>query len=154
MATAFSAPTKRLVVPTMGTTVLAVLGAPVLVAALPFLGVSLKMVKAEPGEGAAKYWAKFAVMHIFYAGFLLAGAFVGLAPIAGARFTGFHALALYLPSLVIGQHDRSQQYGFAGTIIMRCFFDTPLVAAGYVAREVFRVHLFAPFASILDETIV
>jgi hypothetical protein len=152
--TAFSAPLQRLLGPTALTAVLACVGAPFLASALPFFIVSKRMVRVEPGESAATYWAKYATMHVFYAGFLMLGAFVVLLPAIGPQFTGFHALALYLPSYTIAFHDRSQQYDWIRTIIMRCFFDAPLVAAGYVSRELFGAHLFAPFASILDDAIV
>jgi len=152
--TTFSAPVQRLLVPTAVTATLACLGAPTLASALPFFFVSRKMVRDEPGEGAAAYFAKFATMHFFYAGFLMLGAFLVLLPIAGPRITGFHFLALYLPSYTIALHDRSKQYGWIGTFIVQVFFDVPLVAAGYISRELFGAHLFAPFATIFDDTIV
>ena len=62
---------------------------------------------------------------------------------------------VYAPSFIISNHvDRSVEYDPLSTIVMLFGFDLPLVLAGYMARELFGAHLFAPFADIFDETIV
>lgn len=93
-------------------------------------------------------------MQLFYYGFLLGFAFLVLLPLFGPTFTGYHALALYLPMYTISLHDRREQYSWFGNFVVQTFFDMPLVIAGYICREFFGARLLAPFAHILDDTIV
>ena len=130
------------------------MGAPIHIAAIPFLAVTSKMIKSEKGETPRQYWTKFVVMHLFYCGFLLGFAFLALLPLVGPKFTGYHALVLYLPTYTISLHDRRDQYGWFGTFVVQTFFDIPLVIAGYICREFFGARLLAPFVNILDDTIV
>merc|ERR1712238_172493 len=112
------------------------------------------MIKVDKGESRIQYWMKVFIMQLFYYGFLLVFAFLILLPLFGPTLTGYHALALYLPMYTISLHDRRDQYSWFGNFVVQTFFDLPLVIAGYICREFIGARLLAPFAHILDDTIV
>jgi len=152
--TAFSASVKKLLAPTIVTFILAVVGSPVYVSGIPILAVISRMIKVDKGESRIQYWMKVFIMQLFYYGFLLVFAFLILLPLFGPTLTGYHALALYLPMYTISLHDRRDQYSWFGNFVVQTFFDLPLVIAGYICREFIGARLLAPFAHILDDTIV
>lgn len=152
--TSFSTTFRKLLVAIGVTFVASVLGAPIYVAAVPYLLVMTRMVKSQPGETAMHWWAKFAILQIFYGGFLLLAAVAILYPVFGLTLTGYHSIALYVPMATISRHDRRYQYGVLTTPIVQMFFDVPLVVTGYVCREFFGLRLLAPFCDIFDDTIV
>lgn len=152
--TAFSAKVKKLMIPLSVTILLALWGSSLHVAAIPYLLIKSRMVNPEKGETSVQFWTKFVILVILYCGFLLVFAFLVLLPILGPTLTGYHAFAFYLPMLTITLHDRRYQYGPIGTFIVQTFFDIPLVIAGYICREFFGIRMLAPFANILDDSIV
>lgn len=152
--TSFSAAAKKLMVPTAVTLILAAMGLSFRIAAIPYLVVKSKMVKSEKGETLVEFWTKFAILELVYCGFLLGFSFLVMLPFVGHELTGYHVLAFYLPMYTIALHDRRDQYGLFGTFVVQTFFDTPLVIAGYICREFFGLRMLAPFANILDDTVV
>mmetsp|Transcript_12627 Transcript_12627/g.29719 ORF Transcript_12627/g.29719 Transcript_12627/m.29719 type:complete len:323 (+) Transcript_12627:83-1051(+) len=158
-STAFAASLSRLGPPAAITVLLAALDCNFIVSVIPFLAVSKRMIRSDPGESRFQFGAKFATMHIFYCSFNWALAWAFCLPWLSTQgtwgLTGFHSLMVYAPSFIISNHvDRSVEYDPLSTIVMLFGFDLPLVLAGYMARELFGAHLFAPFADIFDETIV
>ena len=152
--TSFSAAAKFLLIPTTATFILSAIGFSYTIAALPYVVIKSRMLNADKGESTAQFWTKFLIMEVFYCAMLSAFAFVVLLPMFGIQFTGFHTLAFYLPMFTITLHDRRHQYGPFGTFVVQTFFDVPLVVAGYICRELFGLRLLAPWADILDDTIV
>lgn len=152
--TSFSASIRKLLPPIGATLLASVLNLPIYVAVLPYLLVNSRFIKSEPGETSLQWWTKFAILQFFFSGLVLMAAVGVLSPIFGFTITGYHALALFIPMVTISLHDRTQQYGLLGTLVVQNFFDVPLLAAAYVAREFFGLRLMAPFCNILDDTIV
>jgi len=153
-STAFSAILRKLVISTSGTVFLAALGLPFQIMTIPYLMMRSRFVKSETGETTLQFWTKFAILELFYGGFLLIFSSLVLLPLVGPKLTVYQALALYLPMYTITLHDRRLQYGSFGTFVLQNFFDTPLMIAGYISREFFGLRTFAPFANIMDDTIV
>ena len=152
--TSFSANFQKLLLP-IGITLLgSFLGSPIYLTAFPYLLIMTHMVKSEPGETTLQWWAKYAILQVVYGSLLLVAAIVVFLPVFGTKVTGFHALAFYVPMVTISLHDRRHQYGILGTIIVRAFFDVPLIVAGRICRESFGLRLLAPFCTIYDDTIV
>ena len=153
--TSFSSSFRNIIGPIAFSLVVTVLKSPTYVVVVPYLVMMAKFfVKTEPGETSLQFWTKFAVMQAVYGGTILTVAVVALLPVFGPTLTGYHTLFLYLPMSVISLHDRRYQYGLFGTAVMRYLFDAPLVAAGYISREIFGLRLLAPFCNIFDDDIV
>ena len=155
--TAFSTKAKKLMVPLFLTILLiAQWGSPLHIAIIPYLIIKTSMVHPEKGETSVQYWTKFVIHELVYCGFLLVSAFLVLLPLVGRPTftTGYYVLALYIPMLTISLHDRRYQYGPVGTFIVQTYFDIPLVIGGYICREFFGLRMLAPFANILDDSIV
>jgi len=152
--TAFSASIQKFVLPLAITILGSYLGSPIYLAAIPYLVIMKYMVKPEPAETSLQWYMKYAILQVFYCGFLLVASMGVLLPVLGLKITGYHALAFYIPMMTISLHDQRYQYGFLGTLVLQIFFDIPLVAAGYVCREFFGLRIMAPFCNIFDDTIV
>ena len=69
--------------------------------------------------------------------------------------TAYHALAVYVPLLIIAfKRDRNARYDRYKRFILRILFDAPLIITAGTLRYLCGWHLFTPFASIIDDEVV
>ena len=69
--------------------------------------------------------------------------------------TAYHALAVYVPLLIIAfKRDRNARYDRYKRFILRVLFDAPLIITAISLRYLCGWHLFTPFASIIDDEVV
>ena len=69
--------------------------------------------------------------------------------------TPYHALAVYVPLLIIAfKRDRNARYDRYKRFILRVLFDAPLIITAGTLRYLCGWHLFTPFASIIDDEVV
>ena len=146
---------SALVLPFMlGTAALARAGAPLYGAASPVLVLLHRFLKpaGEPFvERAVKllalasvwaYWSASVVGLVLYCLF-------------GLPITAYHALAVYVPLLIIAfKRDRNVRYDMYKRGILRVLFDAPLILTALGLRYVCGWHLITPFASIIDDEVV
>ncbi len=136
------------------TAALARAGFPLYGAASPVLVLVHRFLKPD-GEPFVERTVKLLALASVWAYWSAGVAYLLLWMLFQLPLTSYHALAVYVPLLIIAfKRDRNARYDRYKRFILRILFDAPLIITAISLRYLCGWHLFTPFASIIDDEVV
>jgi atypical dual specificity phosphatase len=136
------------------TAALARAGFPLYGAASPVLVLVHRFLKPD-GEPFVERTVKLLALASVWAYWSAGVAYLLLYVLFQLPLTSYHALAVYVPLLIIAfKRDRNARYDRYKRFILRILFDAPLIITAISLRYLCGWHLFTPFASIIDDEVV